>query len=112
MLFRCGAFWNREEESSPSTQRAFDPDASTLSFDDPLGDIESQARCVSGRWLRLPIALEDMRDMVGRDAGACVRHGDQQLSSAALRPNRDGFPFGAELERIADEVREHADGSF
>ena len=75
-----------------------------MRVDDPLGDVEPQARSDLTRWLGLPVTLEHMRQRVGGNARAVVDNGGRQLSAAAesgerLRP-RHSFAVWKEEVRL------------
>lgn len=71
---------NREEKSAAATHYAFDPYASTVSFDDAFGDRQSEssaeASCPYGR---LPESVKDVRQAFRRDAATSVRNPEEDL---------------------------------
>src|SRR5258708_2289345 len=66
----------REDEARAPTHARLDPDAAAVRLDDSLGDGEAQARagarvaCAVAP--RLPVAIEDVRDIGRVDARAVV----------------------------------------
>lgn len=87
--------------------RALDPDAPTMSFNDPLRDVEPQAAAAAIRVLLLPVSFEGVSDVLVGHPRSDVRHREEDLLRLGLCADRDGGPFGAELDRVSDEVREH-----
>src|SRR5690242_3659519 len=60
---------NRKAQAGAAGGR-LGPNASTVGFDDALRDVETKARTnLVGRRPRLPVAIEDVRQLVGGDAG-------------------------------------------
>ncbi len=79
-----------------------------MSLDDSLGDIETQPCAELAPWPAFPIAIEHMRDVIG-EAMPETRVGDcdPQFIAATLRANSNVAPFGRELDRVPEQVREH-----
>ena len=59
-----------------------DPDSAAVRFDDALDDGQSQARTAAACLLRLPKAIEDVRQMVDRDSGPGVLDPEEHFLTA------------------------------
>src|SRR5213080_2604456 len=94
-----GAQGDREVERRAVAQRAFHPDLASVHLHDLLNDREAEAspgNRLRGAAADSPEALEDMADLVGRDADARV--GDTDQNEAALGPA--GESHSASIGRV------------
>src|SRR5712692_5616019 len=107
-VLRCQ--WDGEVECRTVTDRALDPDLSPVHLDDLLNDREAQP----GPGYRLGGAtsdpaepLEDVADLVWRDAQAGV--GDADERKPAIRACRQGHrpAVWRVLDRVVDQVAHH-----
>ena len=91
---RLGAARRRdgEEEDAAFAELALDPDAAAVRLDDPLDDRQAQARAVLSGLARLPQAFEHVRQVIGGDAAAGVRHPEQDVFVRARRADGDARP--------------------
>lgn len=88
--------------SRPFARRAHDPDPPAMRVDDALGDVEAQSAAAAIAILLLPVTIKSVRQVLGGDARARVRHGEMHLAGELLGHDRDGSTIGAELDRVAD----------
>src|SRR5688572_32304838 len=75
------------ERRSPA-RRALEADRAAVQLDEALGQRESQPRAFRLAQVivpNLPELLEYQRLVLGRDADACVAHGDLDVPGAVLR---------------------------
>ena len=100
----CG---NREREGGAPARRALDPDATAVRFDDALGDGKPEPGASTPSPRRLPESVKDMRQVLGRDPAARVRHPEHDLLISRRGAHRDPSRPPRELDRVADEVLEH-----
>src|SRR5258707_8973203 len=92
----------REVELRSDFRLALDPDLPAVRLDDTFGDREAEARTESGRSLCLPVGMEDLTEVLARNAGARVGHSEEHLPPiAALGAQRDHAPGGRELHPVA-----------
>ena len=70
-------------------------------------DVEPEARSLSFRSLGSPIAIEYVRQMFGSDPASGIRNRDREHSVAGPRAKCDGAALRGELDRVAEQVREH-----
>src|SRR5260370_1561051 len=85
-VLRCK--WNREMERRTMTNRAFDPDLAAMHLNDLLNDREAQpgpGDGLGGAAPDPPESLEDMFDLVCRDAQAGIGHADHRKSALGAR---------------------------
>ncbi|MEX2282705.1 MAG: hypothetical protein WEE89_09510 [Gemmatimonadota bacterium] len=75
-----------------------------MGFHDTFDDGETDAVPASAACL--PESIEDLRQMLFRDARSAIRDPEDELVISQLAPNREISSHGCELDRIADEVRE------
>src|SRR5688500_13074009 len=74
---RSACHRNREPEHAPLPHDALDPRAPAVRFDETAGDREAEARSAGpGASAGVPVAIEDVVDILGGDAGAGVGHGE------------------------------------
>src|SRR5689334_15736144 len=81
-----------------------------MRFDHALGDEQAQAGAflaVASATLGGPVRLEDVFELVRRDAGARVRDLEANRVAFAPRAQADVVSTRTELERVADQIREH-----
>src|ERR1044071_6586421 len=98
---------DREEERAPSAARAVEPDPPAMGIDDRLRDEQSEPEpaAVVAECLEEPV--EDALDVLGGYALPGVVHRELDLVADRADPHRDATALGGELERVADEVRDH-----
>src|SRR5258705_429207 len=60
----------------------------------------------------LPKAIEQMRDLVWRDAGAVVFDPDHELATTHARPDGGRTTRGSEFDRVADQILEHLEDAL
>ena len=101
---RCG---NREKESTPFAHCTFDPDATPVSLDDAFGDRKSEPGAQTPGLGCLPEPVKDMGYVLGRDAGARIRHSEDDLMIPRRRADREATVSFRELDRVADQVFEY-----
>src|SRR6476659_4873961 len=102
-----GCLGNRERERRAARRRTLDPDATAVGLDDALGDWKAEPGTKPPSLGCLPESVKDTRQVLGRDAGACVRHSEDDLVIARGRTDRDKTASLRELDRVADQVLEH-----
>src|SRR5690242_1031466 len=98
-----GREWQRYRKRGAHARLGGTTDLSPVRIDDPLADVQAQARpgllvLFAGRVVR----IEDVRQVVGRDAGARVRDLDLRAVAARAARHGDGVAGLAELDRVAD----------
>src|SRR5438552_11940766 len=95
---------DRERRSAPG--RAVDLDRTAELLDELAHDVEAETgaavRALVGA-VDLPEHLEDVREVLGRNADASVAHGEDRRVGAQLAAD-DDLAAGSELEGVADEV--------
>src|SRR5688572_20331038 len=96
-----------KEHCRTGARLTFHPDAAAVGLDDAARDGETHTEAFPALGPRLPEPVEDMRQMLGRDADARIVDGDED--TFARPPYVDSYPATGlgELEGIADQVREH-----
>src|SRR5688572_11076883 len=57
--------------------------------------------------IRAAIAYENVRNLLGRNAGPGVRDGEDHLAVARFRAQRDAAAGRREFHGVADQVRQH-----
>ena len=102
-----GCLRNRKREGRAAIRRALDPDSTAVGFDDALGDGKAEPSAVAVRACRLPKSVKDTGQVLGRNAGARIRHSEDDLVIPRGRADRDTTASLRELDRIADQVLEH-----
>ena len=78
-----------------------------MRLDDPLRDGEAESDAALVVFARLPELIEEMLDLLRRDARASVADIKDDLPLAAHCPERHISAFGCELECVAEEIAEH-----
>src|SRR5690606_33282866 len=94
------------EEPRAAALLALDPDAAAVRLDDALGDGEAEADAAAARVAGLPEAVEEVRELIGRDAGPGVADLEAHLVAIAFDVDAHAPAFGRELDGVADEVAE------
>src|SRR5437763_2472190 len=97
----------REVERRPLSRLALRPDLSAVRLDDALGDRQAEARAEARGALRLPVGVEDVLQILVRDARAGVADDEEHLAVVARGAAGDAAARRRELHRVADEIREH-----
>src|SRR5581483_3830946 len=98
-----------ERDAGAAVGSILGPDAPAVSFDESLGDCETEAGSAAAAGaVGAEEAFEDARRGCGIDAGAGVLDVDVDLEWAFLDANGDRSVSGGVAERVRDEVREHA----
>src|SRR5579859_1144950 len=97
--FFCGR--KREVELRTFRRLALDPDASAVRLDDAFGDRQSEPGPEALGAFGLPVGIEDVAEMLLRDAGAGVRDAEQNHRALErLRVHGDHPARRRELERV------------
>src|SRR5579864_9063878 len=103
---------DREVERGAVTDGAFDPDLASVHLHDLLNDREAEASPryrLRGAAAYAPEALEDVADLLRRDAEPGVGDADQGVPALDTAGQRDRAPFGRVLDRVVDEVADDLD---
>src|SRR5688572_22794289 len=97
-----------EDELAPDAHLALDPHTPFVGLDDSLDDGEPQSDAAAVAAPALPVESEDVRQLVRWHPWPGVAHRDPDFRRT-LQPrlDRDAPSLGGELDRVADEVREH-----
>src|SRR6266702_886459 len=93
----AGARWEREAHGRPQSGLALDPDPTAMRLDDPLADEEAEPGAVARARARRPVSLEDVGQIVLRDARPVVADGERREPLAVFRAHADACSRGAEL---------------
>ena len=103
-----GSILRRHRECDPErgalAELALDLDLAAVGIDDALHDREAKTDAVIARVL--PVAIEDVLDVLARDAGSGVADRDRDPIAAPFGPESDRTAGRGELERVPDQVRE------
>src|SRR5207302_10697789 len=103
-----GGSGQREVEGAAPAERRVDPDSSPMVLNDSFCDVKPQARALATLVLRLmPVAIEDTRDLIGRNPWSVVADGDAHHRAPGLAHDTNLAARGRELDGVADEVRQH-----
>src|SRR5260370_36851279 len=103
---------DREMERRAVTDGAFHPDLASVHLHDLLNDREAEASPgyrLRGAAAHSPEALEDVADLVRRDAETGVRDADQRVTALDAAGQRDRAAFGRVLDRVVDQVAHDLD---
>ena len=95
----------------PWRRRALHGDLSGVRLDDPLHEAEAEAGALDLRRDDVGRAverIEDLRLVGGGDADAAIGHADSTSPPAEAARDADPAAVGAVLDRVADQVLEHA----
>jgi hypothetical protein len=84
-LRRVGIDGQRELERRPAAFGALNPNVATVRLDDALGDGKPEARARARCTLRLPKAVEDVRNVFRGYPDACICDGNDDLVSSDRR---------------------------
>src|SRR5438270_7112839 len=94
-----------EKELRPASLNALHPDRAAVGFDDALCDRQPKAGAEAFGALGLPVRIEDVFQILCRDARTGIAHGeDDFLIVMANGDDTDHAARRRELERISDEV--------
>ena len=74
-----------ENERAARPYLALDPDPASMCLDDALRDEEPEPRALAAGVVGTPKAIEDARQMLGRDAGSRVTHFEADVEGWILR---------------------------
>src|SRR5690349_17066210 len=96
----------RELEVRAATDLAVDGDRPAMRLDDALGDREAEARAPALLLAPLPVSVEHVRELLGRDARALIDDAEHDAAVALGEGQRDRRALRV-LDRVADQVREH-----
>jgi excisionase family DNA binding protein len=96
-----------EIERAAAAKSALCPDSSTVCLDDALGGGEPQPRAAAVGSPDLVEPLEQVREVLGGNARARIRHPEEHFLPLRSRADRDAATGRRELERVADEILEH-----
>src|SRR5699024_9953341 len=86
--------------------------APAVGFDQSPGDEQAESDTGASVFLRLPEAVEDVRQRVFANALPRIRHAEDRTASGAFRLHRDQAAFWSELDRVADQVRQDLQHPF
>src|SRR4029077_14628267 len=109
-----GSEGDREVERGAVTDGAFDPDLASVHLHDLLNDREAEASPryrLRGAAAHAPEALEDVADLLRRDADPGVGDADQGVPALDAAGGSDRAGFGPGLGRAADQVVDDLDQS-
>src|SRR5690606_22030323 len=84
--------------------RAVHRDGAAMGLDDALAYREAQPRAAPRRALAPPEAVEDARQMLGRDAAAGILDDDLDGVLALEPADQDPAAFGRRFQRVAEQV--------
>jgi len=76
-------------------------------LDDPLDDLESEPRAAAPGLVRLPEAIEDVRQLLAGDSRASVLHPEEHTRIPQRRSCGDSATRLRELRGVANQVLEH-----
>src|SRR5581483_11149709 len=99
-----------EAEARAVARFAFGADPAAVGFHDHLADQQTEAGALFIRQFgaaRLFVFLEELADLVPRDAGAAVLDPDFRLVGSAQRADFDRAARRRKFERVAQQVDEH-----
>src|SRR5204863_3481550 len=99
----------REVERRPLPFLALHPDRSAVALDDLLGDVkaESEAAVIRRRDLAAAMeALEDLPELVGRNADAAIAHGSEQRVAFVVHRDGNVAAVGRILHRVLQQLAE------
>src|SRR5438093_2398327 len=102
----CWSQGDGEVKGGAYTCRALDPDPAAVCLDNPFGNGQPQSGAKVRSPLRLPVSLEDVRQILRPDAWPGVSDRELNKPVDGLRPNGDCSSFGGELECVPDQIRE------
>src|SRR5258706_3581748 len=94
-------------ELGPAAFLTFDGDGTVVRLDDGLGDVEaeSEAAVVAAGDVAGPVeALEQLRDLVFRDADAIVDDRREHIAAVHVGIELDVAPLGGVLDGVGEEV--------
>ena len=78
-ILRCHRCGNCEEERTPITHCAFDPDTTPVSLDDAFGNRQSETGADTPGPGCLPEPVKDTGLILGRDSGARIGYSEDDL---------------------------------
>jgi hypothetical protein len=76
-------------------------------LDDSAGDVEPEAAAATIAFVLLPVAIEDVGQVIGGNAGTAVLDREVDLAGELLGHHRDRSAARGEFDRVADQVRKH-----
>src|SRR5947209_20269019 len=100
-----------ERERRACAHLGLDFDLAAVEFDELARDVESETRALlaaRGARAGLRVLVEDVAEVFGGDADACVGDGDAHERTFARGADSDASALGRELQSVGDEVDEHA----
>src|SRR5258708_36016401 len=98
---RRGGAGHAEEDRRAGPRRAAHADVTTVAAHDAERDVEAEADPAR---IAAPVALEQVAEVIRRDARAGVVHGEADQAALLLRLHHDAAPGRRELERVSDQV--------
>ena len=101
------SFGQREGEGAPLAEAARHGDVPAVLLDDVLHDREPEPDPLARAAAHLVELLEDVLEILLRDADALVRHRDLDRDGVLDRLDEDARAARRELDRVADEVDEN-----
>ena len=103
---------DRERERGALADFGLDFDVAAVEFDELARDVEAEPRpllAAGGARAGLGVLVEDVGEVVGRDADAVVGDADADPARRlGARVELDAAASGRELQRVRDEVDEDA----
>src|SRR6478609_5745922 len=82
-----------------------------MCFDQTADDRQPEPDALARLTLALPVAIEDMRQIAGRDAAPRVYHRELDAVIEPTRANRHSARPWRELHRVADKIVEHLENA-
>lgn len=78
-----------------------------MRLDELLADVEPEPEALAVSRDTLPVPLEHVRELIRRDSGSGVAHGEANAGSTSRGTQSDPPAFGRELDGVGDEIRQH-----
>src|SRR5262245_25930028 len=102
----------REPEPAAAPYYALDAHPPAMRLDEALADEQSEPGALAFMGARRPIAIEQVREVGGLDAGPCIGDEDANLARVRGLADRDRVAVATELQRVAEQVREHLEDAI
>lgn len=103
----CESCGNREEKIAATPCCTFDPDASSVSLNDPFGDGKPEAGALTPDSGCFPKSVKNVRQVFGPDATPCVRDSEDDLVTPQCRTHCDMTASLREFDCVANKVLEY-----
>ena len=107
VLLRLGRARQREPEDGAVAGLALDADAAAVRRHDLLADVQAEARAARRRVGRAVEALEQARQVLGRDARPAVAHLEADAVALGGGAHVDAAVRRRVTDRVGEEVRQH-----